>query len=322
MMKKAVIGLDLGGTKLASALFSVKGEWLVRQVLPLNQRKGADVGALILQQIQNLLAQATSQDLSVEAIGISVPGIYYAQTGTVWAPNIPGWKAYPLLDEVQAHIDESIHLKIDSDRACYILGETWQGCAQGCKDAVFLAVGTGIGAGILIDGKVLRGHSDIAGAIGWLALDRPYRPAYDACGCFEYHASGTGIAQVARDLLAENPSYTGPLRQSAPEELTAREVFAAFETGDPLAVQVFNNCITFWGMAVANIVSLFNPEKIIVGGGVFGPAACFLDHIRVEATRWAQPISMGQVALEVTQLGPDAGLYGAGRLALMTKEVN
>ena len=102
------------------------------------------------------------------------------------------WDDYPLRDELQRALGSPTAVVIDSDRAAYILGETWQGAARGARDAIFLAVGTGIGAGILVDGRVLRGHADIAGAIGWMALDRPYRERYAGCGCFEGHAFGTG----------------------------------------------------------------------------------------------------------------------------------
>src|ERR1019366_4429958 len=189
--------------------------------------------------------------------------------------------------------------------------------------AIFLAVGTGIGAGILIDGRVLRGAHDVAGAIGWLALDRPFRPEYVPCGSFEYHASGTGLARVANETLAQRPSgrapNTPPLHHSiTPSFDSARDVFSAFDRGDPVAREVVAQAVQFWGMAVANLVSLFNPEKIIFGGGVFGPAAQFLGDIYAEARKWAQPISIKQVKLQASKLGGDAGLYGAGCLALQS----
>lgn len=312
----AVIGLDLGGTKLAAALFTPDGMVLRRQVTPLAGRTGPEVGRLVAEHAEALVEAARAQDRQVHAVAASVPGIAHADTGRVWAPNIPGWEDYPLRDELAHALAADVQVEVDSDRACYILGETWQGGAQGCRDAVFLAVGTGIGAGIMADGRVLRGHADVAGAIGWMALDRPYREVYETCGCFEHHASGTGIAKVARARLAERTDYHGSLRQVAPDALTAEAVFAAFEDGDRLATDVLDEAVGYWGMAVANLVSLFNPEMIVFGGGVFGPAARLLERIREEAARWAQPISMQQVTLGVSQLGADAGLYGAGRLAL------
>jgi glucokinase len=206
---------------------------------------------------------------------------------------------------------------IDSDRAGYILGEVWRGAARDARHAIFVAVGTGIGAGIMVDGRVLRGHGDIGGAIGWLALDRPYREEYRVCGCFEHHASGPGLAKVAREKLARDHQYDGELRGVDPDTLTAERIFAAYGTGDAIATEVIDDAIVFWGMAAANLVSLFNPEVLIFGGGVFGPAARLLDRIREEAIRWAQPIAVKEARFVASELGGDAGLYGAARLALL-----
>lgn len=307
-----VLGIDLGGTKLATAVFSESGSLLSKEVVALDHRAGKDVGDLILAQVKK---HTGITDTPVHAIGVSVPGISRAKTGTVWAPNIPGWDDYPLLHEIRAQ-SEAIPVSIDSDRACCILGELWQGNARGCKDAIYLAVGTGIGAGILADGRILRGSQDIAGSVGWMALDKPFQRKYIPCGCFEYYASGDGIAKLTRELLAKDSGYAGVLRNLSPEQLTAHHVFDAHDAGDPLAAHVFGECIQYWGMAVANLISIFNPEKIIFGGGVFGPAVKFITSIRQEAAKWAQPISVAQVSFEASGLGGDAAIYGAGFLAL------
>lgn len=323
----AVIAIDLGGTKLASAICNSRGKLSHKSVVPLDGRKGCEVGGLIQQQIVSLREIAASDQIKIQSVGICVPGIAWQKTGRVWAPNIPGWENYPLRKEISAALkNKSIAVKIDSDRACYILGETWLGAARGCKDAIFLAVGTGIGAGILIDGKILRGANDIAGAIGWMALDRPFETKYKSCGCFEFHASGEGLARVAKEFLAAEGkgAWTARSRESqhairadGPSALrSAREIFSADETGDLVAKKTLHQAVEFWGMAVANLISLFNPEKIIFGGGVFGPAKKFLPQIFSEAKKWAQPISIQQVKLEASKLGGDAGLYGAAYLAL------
>ena len=308
----SVIGFDLGGTKLSGAVFSKDGKIISKETVLLEKRKGNEVGSLIKEQVKKLL----SNHSDVEAIGVSVPGISYSKTGNVWAPNIPGWDDYPLLKVIKEPAGEKIRVTIDSDRACYILGEVWQGSARGCKDVIFLAVGTGIGAGILVNGEILRGSNDIAGAIGWMALDRPFQEKYISCGCFEYHASGEGLAKVGKEFLQKEINYEGILNIKKENHLTAHDIFEAYNQKDPLAEKVIRQAIEFWGMAVANLVSLFNPEKIIFGGGVFGPALRFLDDIKSEAKKWAQPISINQVKLEGSMLGGDAGLYGAGYLAL------
>lgn len=312
----SLLGVDLGGTKLAVTQFSFEGDILQTQHVPLERRTGRQVGELVTTSITRIL-ESTKQSNSVQAIGISVPGISRAKTGTVWAPNIPGWDDYPLLNEVRA-ISGDIPVTVDSDRACSILGEIWKGKAGGCDDAIFLAVGTGIGAGIIANGVVLRGAHDIAGAVGWMALDQPFLADYKNWGCFEHHASGDGIARVAMALLSKDKTDISQLKSKYPEEITSHDVFAAFEQGDQIAKEVFNICITFWGMAVANLVSIFNPEKIIFGGGVFGPAVQFIAAIREEALKWAQPISMQQVSMEASALGSEAAAYGAAYMALQT----
>jgi len=312
-----VLGIDVGGTKVAAALFRESGELLARESAAIGGRAGAAVGALIREVAGRLLQAPAGRSDPPRALGAIVPGIYWsagAKRGRVWAPNIPGWDDYPLLDELRALAGAGVAVAIDSDRAGYILGESWLGAARGARDAIFVAVGTGIGAGILVNGQVLRGARDIAGATGWLALDRPYRAGYREVGCFEYNASGPGIVRVAHDYLADEPDHDGALRRLP--EITTAAVFEAAAVGDALAVRVIENAIAFWGMAVANYVSLFDPEIVVFGGGVFGPAAKYLDQIRQEALLWGQPISTPQVRLAVSTLGGDAGLLGAGHLAL------
>lgn len=303
------LAIDLGATKLSLAVFTRQGTILLKKTVALDKRTGSGVGDLITLEALAIL----NANFNIRSISIVVPGIYHPITGRVWAPNIPGWEDYPLLQQMEEIT--GVPIIIDSDRAAYVLGETWMGAAKGCRNVIYLAVGTGIGAGILVDGVVLRGEHDIAGAIGWMALQQPFEEKYVSCGCFEHHASGEGIAKVARELLEETKEYNGVLGQKPAEELTAYDVFVAYQRQDPIAIEVFNICIRFWGMAVANLVSLFNPEKIILGGGVFGPAVLFIPEIVKEAARWAQPISMRQVQIEGSLLGADAGLFGAGFIA-------
>ena len=311
----SLLGIDLGGTKVSFALFDREGNMRVRETLPLDDRRGTEVGKLITVNTAMKVSAAEGEDDPVEAIGISVPGISRRATGTVWAPNIQGWDDYPLLKEVTT-VTGDIPVIIESDRSCYISGEIWKGNAHGCRDAIFLAVGTGIGAGIVINGEVMHGAHDIAGAIGWMALSKPFRSKYTICGNFEYFASGEGIARQAAEYLRKHDKYNGELRKDRGVKITTHDVFSAREKGDVAASAIIDLAIEYWGMAAANLVSLFNPEKIIFGGGVFGPALELIPAIRMEAEKWAQPISIRQVSFEPSALGGDAGVYGAGFLAM------
>ncbi|HTF20673.1 MAG TPA: ROK family protein [Chryseolinea sp.] len=305
----SVLALDLGGTKLASAVFSSRGRIVGSAAIPLDKRKGEDVGELIVDEIRRCQDSAEEQ---IESIGVSIPGIYRHRTGTVWAPNIGGWEDFPLHQVIQK-MYPGLPVAIDNDRACSMFGEQWRGNAQGCSDAVFLAVGTGIGAGILSGGHILRGAGDIGGAAGWMALKMPFHEKYALCGCFEYYASGAGLARLATELMNDDSGYGGVLRQH--HHLVAHHVFEAHALGDPVARKVFAECVCMWGMAAANFVSLFNPEKLIFGGGLFGPATRFIPSIYEEALKWAQPISIHQVSFEASALGTQAAIYGAAQIA-------
>ena len=298
----AIIGIDLGGTKISAALFDEAGETLEKNYRLLDGASGSAVSIAIAETILTL--RARRPDLPVRSVGICVPGIVYSQRGTVWAPNIPGWDNYPLRDDLKAVLnDPSVRISIESDRTCYILGEVWKGAAHGCANAIYLAVGTGIGAGILLDGRIIHGASDIVGATGWMALEHPYREEFIPVGCFEYYASGNGIGNQAKLLYAD-------------ETKSSYDVFADYGE-DPVATQILDKAIRMWGMGAANLVSFFNPEMVVFGGGVFGPAVRFIDRIYAEARRWGQPIAMRDVKFCASQTGGDAALLGAAYLGIL-----
>jgi glucokinase len=313
----AVVGIDIGGTKISAALFSFNGDILQKEIRTIADRKGKHVVELAGELAIHLMDFTRNTPYKVVAIGACVPGIYNPIEKTAWAPNIPGWDNYPLWEELTNLIDDpSIEIVIESDRSCYILGEVWKGNARGCKDAIFVAIGTGIGAGILANGKIITGNRGIAGAIGWMALDHPYDKKYNDCGNFEFYASGKGLVRSACEALNKHRQTSGFLDGISADEITAQHVFKALEKQDPVAIEVINQAVVYWGMAVANLVSIFNPEKVILGGGVFGPATQFLKGITQEATKWAQPLAIQETTVEASSLEGDAGLIGAGYLAI------
>ena len=313
----AVIALDLGGTKIASAIIDNDGNIRYKHKNLLSGRKGHDVGKLIIENINRQLEKAAYLKIPIEAIGLCVPGSVNPDTKRVWAPNIPEWENYPIAEEIKQHIsNHNIEVYVDNDRSCAIYGELWQGAGRGCKNCIFVVVGTGIGAGIVIDGRVLHGHNDIVGATGWMTLQTPYIADYAPQGCLEYYASGTGICERAKELVRADKSYRGELRQMPISRITTRRVFEAFGHGDHIAKAVIDKAVEMWGMATANFVSLLNPEKIIWGGGVFCSARSLVGRIYEESKKWAQPLSIKTVSLEATMLDGDEVILGAAFLAL------
>jgi len=309
----SIIAIDLGGTKALGAVFSPDGEIHTKKNCLLNGASGEEVGALVLDLIDDL--REACPDGVLDSIGICVPGIVYRKTGCVWAPNIPGWDNYPLRERIAEKVGENVKVDIESDRTCYVLGEYWKGAARGCDNAIYIAVGTGIGAGILSDGRIIHGHGDIAGATGWMALDHPYSEAYDQVGCFEYYASGNGIGARLRQAVIESPDYKGILRGKPVDDLSSYDAFEHCDK-DPLARSVLDKAIEMWGMAAANLVSLLDPEIVVFGGGIFGPASRFIDRVRDEACKWGQPTAMKTVRFAVSELPGEAALYGAARLMI------
>jgi glucokinase len=237
-----------------------------------------------------------SRDIS--AVGIAVPGIYYAASGKVWAPNLPGWDHISLRDELAGKVPG--RLVLDSDRAAYVSGEQWLGAARGLNDVIFLAIGTGIGAGIISGGRLIRGTGDIAGAVGWFALDPRKKETYKQVGCFEAECAGPAVgrrAGVATEAVIER----------------ARQ-------GNAEALALVGDAIRYLAMGVANLVSVLNPQMIVLGGGLMQAGDLFLEPLRREMLEWAQPIAAKQVRIELSELGEDAGLLGAARLAFLETE--
>jgi len=304
------LGIDVGGTKVSAALFAADGTISDRHKLPL-EGSGGNRAA---DQIASLIAEYGTGGREPLAIGIVIPGVVFHPSGEVWAPNIPGWDRYPLRERLRCATGNEVVL--DSDRAAYVLGEQWCGAARGAKDVVFLAVGTGIGAGILIDGRLCRGTGDIAGAVGWFALTPEFRPDYADRGCFESEASGTAVGERAIAALGSQASkLISELVDHDLGRISAETVVEAALHGDGVAREVLDHAVTYLAMGIANIVSILNPEIVVLGGGLMQAGELLLDPITREFTRWAQPIAATQVRLELSALGEDAGLYGAGRLA-------
>lgn len=306
--------VDVGGTKLSSALFTADGQMLHKIKIPIDRSAPDKPVHQIRDIIIRMEREALAEDGMISAVGIAIPGVVFHEDGLIWAPNIPGWDHLPLGRMVNGMV--RLPIVLDSDRSAYVLGEQWKGAAQDKKDVVFLAVGTGIGAGILIDGRLCRGCQDIAGAVGWFALDTRYREEYARMGCFEAEASGDSVARRAIRLIkAGKASILEGMTEGDIEKVTAEKVVQAYRKGDNLARNVIETTGRYLAMGIANIISILNPEIVILGGGLFQSGELLLEFIRKEYKKWAQPLAAQRVRIELSSLGEDAGLFGAGKLA-------
>jgi len=307
-------GVDVGGTKISSALFTSEGNILCKDKVAIDRSRAEKPAEQIIGIIGALEERARSEKGELVAIGIDIPGVVFHRTGRVWAPNIPGWEEFPLRDKIQEKV--KFPLILESDRSAYVSGEQWQGIAKGLENVVFLAVGTGIGAGLIIDAKLCHGSEDISGAVGWFALSPEFKEKYSEIGCFEAEASGNSVARKAKELIeaGESSLLTGIVKGKI-ENITAETVVEAAQKNDPVAKKVIDSAIRFLAMGIANIVSILNPEMVVLGGGLFQAGQVFLEPVRKEFKKWAQPLAAQKVRVELSSLGEDAGLYGAGKLA-------
>lgn len=312
------VGVDIGGTKLSTAVVDCEGKVYGKLKAPVQKGKVADS----IQQIVEVVGRAVTDTgipwERMAGIGVVIPGVYFAEGGRAWAPNLWGWDEISLRDELQSKLPAAV--VIDSDRAAYVLGEQWLGIARGLKDVVFLAVGTGIGAGIITGGQLCRGAGDISGAVGWFALNPRKSALYKQLGCFEAEAAGPSVGRrAAEGVVAGQPSLLSRWMEGRPDALTAEKVVEAARKDDPFARRVLEETAAWIGMGVANIISLLNPQMVVLGGGLMQAGDLLLESIRRETLEWAQPLAARQARIELAQLGEDAGLLGAARLVFLQR---
>jgi glucokinase len=288
------LGIDLGGTKTALAVVDDTGQVLARARRSSHEGGRALPAETLAAWASETLRSAGLGWADIQGAGVIVPGIYDPRSGRAWAPNLWGADEVQLRDALATRLP--VPVTIDSDRSGYVLGEHWLGAARGATDAVFLAVGTGIGAGIIADGRLVRGSGGVAGAVGWLAIDPRWQAAYGQLGCFEAEAAGPAFARRAGTRNAE-------------------AAVAAARAGDQRALQAVTQIVESLARGIASLISVLNPQVVVLGGGVMQAADLFLEPIRASVPRWAQPFSARQCRIEPTALGEDAGVFGAARLA-------
>ncbi|MEJ5246243.1 MAG: ROK family protein [Caldilinea sp.] len=306
-----ILAVDVGGSKVAAALVTADGVVHHRVQAPTSQRgpvEGIDQIAALLQKILEIKDPSTNE---IAAIGLGVPAVLEEGTDRViWAPNLAGWRNVDLRGPLQARFGWPVYLEYDGHAAT--LAEWWLGAGKNLHSFVNVIIGTGIGGGMVLDGRLVRGVNRLAGAAGWFAFTTDPAVAEErdrSVGAWEAKAAGPGIVSRARALLASAPDST--LARVDEEALTAEQVFAAAQQGDELARSVIEETAEWIGLGLANIVSLVNPQAIVLGGGVGVACAPLLPRILDTMKQWAQPWSARSCCVAISALGADAGLLGA-----------
>ena len=312
-----VVGIDIGGTNIVAGTVSEDGSELLGVVSqPTFPEQGADA---VLERIVKLARDSIrASGKTIAGVGIGSPGPLDTKRGIVLlTPNL-GWTNFPLRDRIQTALE--LPATLDNDANCAVFGEWWRGAARGAKHVVGFTVGTGIGGGIVLDGAIYHGASDIAGELGHASIDSTGRRC--KCGnygCLEAYASGPAIAARAVEGIEAGadtslPSYV----QGHLDRITAQVVYEAAHDGDEYALEVVRDTAKFLGAGVANAINIFNPEVVVICGGVTLAGPRLFVPLRSEVKRRAFKPAVEVCRIVPGELTGTAGVYGAAAVFMRT----
>ena len=313
-MKKYRIGVDVGGTNVKIALVDFEGKIIYSNTVPTRAEMGYEAGVnSIKQAIKDLMSETGADNSTIEAIGFGLPGQIDYKEGVVKnLPNIPGWVNIPIADIVSKEF--GIPVKVDNDVRCAALAELNYGAGKGTQNLICITVGTGIGSGLIINGKLVRGASNAAGEIGHIKLQMDNGPIC-GCGdrgCLEAFASGPAIVAMAEEYIRGGKSTK--YRELANPDITPYIVAEAAKQGDVVAKQIFETIGTYIGIGLSSVVNLLNPEKIVIGGGVADAGDLLFEPIKAALKKRSMPIQGAAVEVVHAELGNTAGVIGASLL--------
>jgi len=271
------IGVDMGGTKFYGAVTDLGGDILFEETMPRHGTKGEASYSLLLQLIGKLFELAKSTHGHIMGIGVGVPGVTYHDHGIIeWAPSLE-WRNFPLGDRLTDHFH--LPVIVDNDVNLSALGEVWFGVGRDADNLVLINIGTGIGAGVVIDGALYRGTHEMAGEIGYLLPGREYlQKEYPGFGALELLAAGTGIASRGKEALGKK---NGPGNN---DQLSAEDVFDAHRRREKWATKIIEETIDYLAIAIAAVITFFDPEVIALGGGVVRSADLLIEPIKRRLT--------------------------------------
>jgi glucokinase len=298
--KNYIIGLDLGGTKLYGAISDITGNIVYEEEIKNHGKSGEACFEMLAHLIGLLINKAQEEKLNLIGIGIDVPGRVQLETGVVINAPAVGMKDYPLKDRLVSKFGYPVY--IDNDLKQAALGEAWFGTGKDYRSVVLLAIGTGIAASCVVDGNLLRGAHLRYGELGWSLPGRDYLGRrYVGFGAFETEAAGPGIEKRAKQILS------GKVDAKTLEEVTAKSVFEAAKKGEAWAEQCLAEIIEFFAVLIANIMAFYDPDIIVLSGGVGQSGDMLISPImkRIEGCVLTQPYIVSST------LGYKAGVLGA-----------
>lgn len=312
-----IIGVDIGGTKVAAGLIAPSGEMRYRTRVPMVATNSAASGLeAVTQAIDQVCAKATNTDGSLQGIGICAPGPLDPNTGVILnPPNVPCWRNFPLADQISRKYN--VPVKVDNDANAAALAEALWGAGRGFRNIFYATLGTGIGTGIIFDKHIYHGRTGAAAEGGHVSID--YRGPLCACGkpgCIEAFASGPAIAKRAQALLSADGVQSSVLRGLANgNSVTTEMVGQAYEQGDAVAAETLRETVQLLSLWLGNMIDLLEPDVIIIGGGVAAMMKPFFGEIRDRLPACCVNRRCQEIPLVIACYGEDAGIAGGGALA-------
>ena len=311
-MEKRCFGVDIGGTTVKMGLFTVDGKVTDKWEIPTRKEEN---GKYILEDIAKSVKERMQRDTltleDIAGLGIGVPGPV-KEDGTVLKCANLGWGVFNVADTIR-ELTGIENIKVGNDANVAALGEMWQGGGKGYNNLVMVTLGTGVGGGVILGGKILTGSNGAGGEIGHIRVNYEEK---DVCGCgktgcLEQYASATGVVRLAKKALEKKEKKTTLVA----DDLSAKAVFDAAKAGDELAMDIVEKFGFYLGMALAHISQVIDPEVFVIGGGVARAGQIIIDEVSKNYEENVM-FALKNKAFKMAELGNDAGIYGSARMVL------
>ena len=314
-MTKYIYGIDIGGTTVKMGLFDEKGDMLEKwEIVTRKENNGENILPDIVKSIKEKNTEKSIETDDILGIGMGVPGPITEDGRVLKCANL-GWGIFSVADEM-SKLTGVEKVKVGNDANVAALGEQWRGGGRGFDNIVMVTLGTGVGGGIIMDGKILTGENGAAGEIGHITVN-PKETLTCGCGCkgcLEQYSSATGVIRMAKERL-EAPDKPSELRKFDADEIGGKEVFDAYKAGDELAAEAVNEFAIYLGMGLGNVASVVDTQAFVIGGGLSKNGPVVIDIVKEQYKKNVM-FALKNTEFRLAELGNDAGMYGAVRMVL------
>jgi len=314
-MTKYIYGIDIGGTTVKMGLFDEKGDMLEKwEIVTRKENNGENILPDIVKSIKEKNTEKSIETDDILGIGMGVPGPITEDGRVLKCANL-GWGIFSVADEM-SKLTGVEKVKVGNDANVAALGEQWRGGGRGFDNIVMVTLGTGVGGGIIMDGKILTGENGAAGEIGHITVN-PKETLTCGCGCkgcLEQYSSATGVIRMAKERL-EASDKPSELRKFDADEIGGKEVFDAYKAGDELAAEAVNEFAIYLGMGLGNVASVVDTQAFVIGGGLSKNGPVVIDIVKEQYKKNVM-FALKNTEFRLAELGNDAGMYGAVRMVL------